>query len=136
MPLIQKRKTTRSDLKWFGLIVAACFGILGAISRLRGHPAAADTLWIIGGAMTVMYYALPPVQPLIYDIWMGITYPIGWAVSHLMLIIMFFGIITPVAVVMRLFGRDPLHRTFDRSSDDYWVLHDPGTNADRYFWQY
>ena len=41
---------------------------------------------------------------------MVLAFPIGWTVSQVMLAMMFFGLFTPIGLVFRLIGRDPLHR--------------------------
>jgi hypothetical protein len=51
-------------------------------------------------------------------------------------VVVFYGVLTPIGLLMRLFGRDPLNRTFDRSATSYWIEHDPGSDLDRYFQQY
>lgn len=44
--------------------------------------------------------------------------------------VVFFGVLTPVALVMRLSGRDPLRRRFDRDAASYWLARD--SRPDRY----
>ena len=46
----------------------------------------------------------------IYVGWMVLAFPIGWTVSQVMLAVMFFGLFTPIGLVFRLIGRDPLQR--------------------------
>ena len=46
----------------------------------------------------------------IYVGWMVLAFPIGWTVSQVMLALMFFGLFTPIGLVFRLIGRDPLQR--------------------------
>jgi len=135
MSLIEKRVATVSDLKWFGVILAGCFGVLGTLSWLRGHHTPAAVLWSIGGALALLYYAVRPLQSLMFDLWMGITYPIGWVVSNLTLTLMFYFVVTPLGLIMRLCGRGPMERRFDRVAVTYWRSHDPGQSTKRYFHQ-
>jgi hypothetical protein len=67
--------------------------------------------------------------------WMVAVFPIGWTVSQLLLIIIFFVIFTAVAVVFRLIGRDALHRTFDRSAESYWIRRPMAPGVEQYFRQ-
>ena len=135
MALIEKRVATRTDLKWFGLMLTACFAVLGTVAWLRDHHTTAITLWSIGGALGLLYHAVKPLQWLMFDLWMGFAYPIGWVVSHLTLTLMFYLVLTPLGLLMRLFGRDPMERSFDPTAASYWRLHDPGGNTNRYFHQ-
>jgi hypothetical protein len=46
-------------------------------------------------------------------------------VSPLVLGIMFFVVITPMGVVMRLFGKDPLRLRLDKTQASYWLERTP-----------
>ena len=46
----------------------------------------------------------------IYVAWMVLAFPIGWTISQLILAVMFYGLFTPIGLVFRLIGRDPLLR--------------------------
>jgi hypothetical protein len=56
---------------------------------------------------------------------MKFAYVLAWVNTRLLLSFFFYGIITPVGLVMRLLGRDPLTRKIDRSQTSYWVKRDP-----------
>ena len=64
------------------------------------------------------------------------AFPVGFVVSHLVLAILFFGVLTPAGLLMRLLGRDPLERKFDEGRKSYWVdLPEPKEPRD-YFRQF
>ncbi len=50
-----------------------------------------------------------------------VAFPIGFVVSHVVLAVLFFGILTPVGLTLRLLGRDLLDRGFEREKKSYWV---------------
>jgi hypothetical protein len=35
--------------------------------------------------------------------------------------LVFYAVVTPMGVAMRLAGRDPMRRRFDRAADSYWI---------------
>ena len=52
-------------------------------------------------------------------------------VSPIALGILFFLVVTPTGLLMRLLGKDPLRLRFDRSADSYWIARTPpGPDAD------
>lgn len=57
--------------------------------------------------------------------WMKLGELMGRVVSPLVLGIIFFGVFAPVGMVMRLFGRDALSRSFDAAKRSYWVERTP-----------
>jgi hypothetical protein len=48
----------------------------------------------------------------------------------------YFGVVTPVGLLLRLTGRDPLQRAFDLGRASYWTEHRTGDDPRRYFRQY
>ena len=64
-----------------------------------------------------------------------VTFPIGFVVSHLVMLVVFFLVLTPMALVMRLAGRDALGLRFDRQARSYWIPHPAPHPVSRYFRQ-
>jgi hypothetical protein len=50
---------------------------------------------------------------------------LGQLVSPVVLGIIFFAVLTPTAIAMRLFGRDAMCRRWDRDAPSYWTKRDP-----------
>lgn len=59
---------------------------------------------------------------LIQKIWMSLGVLIGWFVTRLILIILFYLIITPIGLLAKLFGKDFLNRKFDKTAGSYWII--------------
>lgn len=53
-----------------------------------------------------------------------ITDVIGNLITAIILSIIFFIVITPMGVAMRIFGKDALDRNIDRNRDSYWIDRD------------
>lgn len=72
-------------------------------------------------------------------IFLGLTllsYPIGFVLSYVIMGFLFFGLITPVGLVFRLIGKDPLNRSFDRGASTYWSDPRPRRGKESYFRQF
>jgi hypothetical protein len=65
-----------------------------------------------------------------------VTLPIGWLVSFILLAAFYFLLLTPLGLLFRLIGRDPLRRKFDSTADSYWLTRKPPDKLDRYFHQF
>jgi hypothetical protein len=125
-----------SDLRWFGLIVFAFFGILGALVAWQAESTrGAFTLGCIGAALAIAYYGIRSLRRPLYAAWMAAVAPIGLLVSTLLLGVVYYLVLTPTALLIRLFGRDPLDRRFEAEAGSYWREEDPGTDAAGYFRQ-
>jgi hypothetical protein len=72
-----------------------------------------------------------------YRTWLLLFVPLAWSVSTLLLVLVFFVVLTPIGVAFRLLGRDPLKRKFDRNAPSYWVKREEtATEASSYFRQF
>lgn len=69
--------------------------------------------------------------------WMKLGELLNRIVSPLVLGIMYFGLLTPIAVAMRLGNRDSLHRNFDLHAKSYWATRTPpGPDPDSFHNQF
>ena len=138
MSLIElKTDATKKELAWFGLLLLAFLGIVGLLAwRATGTLTASRYIWGAGVALAVIYYAVPPLRKPMFLGWMYAAYPIGWVMSHVILAVIFYGVLTPVGRLMRLFGYDPMARRFDRSAASYWIERERSTDASSYFRQF
>jgi hypothetical protein len=133
----RNREPTPFDLKVFGLIAGAILTFVGwLVMRRSSNWIAPGTIWGIAAALVVVYYAVPNLRRMLYLAWMRAFYPVGWIVSHALLAIVYYLVLTPIGLVLRLFGADPMQRGFDRSAKTYWETHPADTEASRYFRQF
>ena len=131
------RNPSRRELNVFGALLAPFFALIAASAHFR-HGNDSVALGLLGGGalLALVYFVVPGAKRAIYFAWVYATFPIGWVISHLVLALVFFGVFTPIAVVMRLAGRDALKRRFDRNAATYWIAREPTRKVERYFRQY
>jgi len=98
-------------------------------------PAAAG-LGCVGLAGAVVVWVSERAGRALYLGWMSATVPVAWTVSQVCLGAAYYGVLTPIGLLMRAFGRDPMCRRFDRSGESYWVAYSPPDNLERYFRQF
>ena len=128
---------SKGELRWFGLTMLAFSVVVAGLVYWRAESTrAAATIVGVGSVLCVAFYALRPLRLPIYRTWMRAFHPIGWLLSHVVLISIFYLVLTPIGFALRLVGYDPLERRIDASAESYWTRHDPGERADRYFRQF
>ena len=131
------KNPSRQELRYFGLIFALFFGLIGGLIWWKfSAPKVAYWLWGIGGGVAVVYYLVPPLKKTIFLGWMYFAYPIGWVMSHLLLSIIYYVILTPIGLLMRLFGYDPMQRKWDAGASTYWIEKETDESPRRYFRQF
>ena len=128
----------RRFLRQFAALLIVFFGLIGAHQYFaRGATTTALVLWTVGVVLGGMGLAVPGVARYVYLGWMCLLYPIAWVVSHAVLVLVYYAVITPIGVVMRLCGRDPMQRKFDRSASSYWQARPAARGGvERYFRQF
>ena len=115
-----KITATDREVKKFGLMFSAiCLAVAGYSYYRDGSV----WPWFLGGGALFLAGGLFARSLLkhVYVAWMKFAFVLGWVNTRLILGIFFYGVLTPVGVIMRLFGWDPLTRKIDRSAPSYWV---------------
>jgi hypothetical protein len=132
----RKQFPSRQELSWFGLIVLCLFAIVGALVWWHaGSLRAAQYVWIAGAALTAAFYAFRPLRLPLYHAWMTLVAPIGWLISHVLLGTVYYIILTPIGMILRLIGNDPMDRDPNRARGSYWIARQPQQAVQRYFRQ-
>ena len=116
---------------WFPVFWLIVAGLLFVGDAPRASFAAA-AVGLLVGAIGV---ARPRFIHPIYLVWMYAAYPIGFVMSHLILGAIFYVVLTPVGLVMKLVGYDPLRRQL-RTSTSYWVPCERVAGTKQYFRQF
>lgn len=131
-------KPSNRELRWFaGLWFPAFWGIVGGLVWYHGQPAGvALGMWIAGAVVGVVGLIWPAIARPIYIGWLCAAYPIGWTVSNLLLLGIYWFVLTPLGLAMRIVRRDPLSRRFERDATTYWVVRRPTDDKERYLRQY
>ncbi|NNF03049.1 MAG: hypothetical protein HKN17_01175 [Rhodothermales bacterium] len=75
----------------------------------------------VGAGIAVVGRVAPVLLRPVYRIWMMLAVVLGFIMTRVILSVVFYGIVTPIGLVMRLAGRDPLPKHPDRSMETYWI---------------
>ncbi len=105
----------------FGLLFAAVSAGLAGWVWYGGRTTAAVALAAAAVAFLVLALAAPRTLALPNRLWYRVGVALNAVVSPIVLGAMFVVIFVPVALAMRVAGRDPLKRSFDAAAATYWV---------------
>jgi len=116
-------------LAWFEKLVFA-----GGLGDAR-TPLAAGLLGL--GLLAWLFGQVRPKanRPLFVGLAL-LAFPIGFVLSYVILTTLFFVIIAPIGVAMRLLGHDPMNRKLEPEATTYWTPSGPAPPRDRYFKQF
>jgi hypothetical protein len=113
------------------------FSALGAHQYLaRGHHRLGLVLMVTALVIGIPGLIRPPAIRWLFVTWMLAAFPIGWVVSQIMMALMFYGLVTPVAFIFRLRGRDLLQRKPAPNRSSFWTPKQTPRDIRSYFRQY
>ena len=107
-----------------------------SVAHLRGRSA--GTVATLAGLAILLALAgwlRPASVRLPYVLLSLAAYPIGMVVSHLILLLVFYAVMTPLGFLARLARPDPLGLRADRKSQSYWLRRSPPRGPETYLRQ-
>ena len=133
-------------LRQFGGIALAGFGLLAflawnemlvfSVGLGSAKPLVAGGFAALGLLSGLFSLIAPQANKPIF---LGLTllsYPIGFVLSYVIMGFLFYVLITPLGLVFRLIGKDPMNRGFDRQAATYWTDARPRRGKESYFRQF
>jgi hypothetical protein len=128
---------TRKTLRQFAGLWLVFFGGVALWQALvRGHANLGLSIGALALVVGLAGLTRPEWVRLIYIGWMVLAFPIGWTVSQVILLLMYFGLFTPIGLIFRLIGRDPLHRARRAGVESYWAPKPAPAGVRSYFKQF
>lgn len=114
------QKIENSSNRSFGLVFAAFFLIVALLPLLHGHDV---RLWALGlaGTFLLLAFAAPELLAPLNRLWTRFGILLHHIVSPIALGVMFYGVVTPTGLIMRLVGKDSLRLHMDKSASSYWI---------------
>jgi hypothetical protein len=133
LPLHPTDKVLRQFAATWLLFLLAAGGYQWLIKR---HPGAGLVLVALAVIIGVLGLLKPAAVRWLFVGWMILAFPIGWLISQLTLIILFYLVITPIAAFFRLRGRDLLLRKPASARSSFWISKTTPSDVRSYFHQY
>ena len=122
-------------LRTFGLMVGGIFCAIGLWPAIiRGQNARPWAL-ILGVLLLIPALVAPRILGPVYRVWMTAGEALGWINTRILLGVVFYGLITPMGLIMRLVRNNEMRRTFEPDVESYRVVKRPrpGTHMTRQF---
>jgi uncharacterized membrane protein YkgB len=111
-------RLTPAEGRKFAWTLAAAFLVLGGLLVWRHRLLAAEIFGAIGVLMAVLGAVAPTRLAPLQRAWMGLAEAISKVTTPIFLSVLYFIVVTPAGLVMRLFGRKPLRHG---GAAGFWV---------------
>lgn len=122
--IARRAAVERGGERSFGLVWTAVLLIVGLWPLLDGG---AIRWWAVGAAVVLAMASLmvPRVLRPLNVAWHRFGLALAGIVNPVVLGVLFFVVLTPTALLMRAFGKDPLTRARDAAAPTYWIPREP-----------
>jgi len=128
-------KNIRKDnkaIRDFGILIGFILLIIAGILFYKERESY-ELIILLGIAFIGLGLGMPIFLKPFYLIWMVFAVILGWFMTRLILIILFYFILTPIGLVGKLFGHNYLGNNFNSSTKSYWNLIDSKSEINQDF---
>src|SRR5215471_8978189 len=122
--LTREAEVRSSTDRAFGLVFTGLFLLIGLAPLIFGRPMRIWSL-VVAAIFGVIAAVMPALLAPLKRVWTKFGLLLHKVVSPVVLGAAFYLMITPMGLVMRLFGKDLLRLRFDRASPTYWIKRTP-----------
>ena len=117
------------ELRSFGLIVGGIFSVIGMWPLV--FRSESPRLWAIalGVGLIGLGVVIPWSLKQVYKVWMRVGHALGWVNTRILLGVIFYGLITPMGLFLRLLGKDAMRRVLVQEAQTYRIARSPRSHA-------
>jgi len=116
-------KHTKSEIVGFTKVMSVFFGLVAAyLSYASDWSLPFSSQVCLGVALFWLVFggAAPSLLKPLYHGWMHLAYYLNFVMTRILLGIVFYLVMMPISLVMRIVGKDPLNRR--GKAESYWKL--------------
>lgn len=123
---------TKSQQQYFGVAVFSALLMLAWITwRAFAYVPLSGIFCVCGITFAGVYYCVPSAQPKLITIFRTITYPVQWIMTLVVLGIVYYAVLTPVAIWYRLAGKSIC--STDTDTETNWQPIEQSPDRESYF---
>ena len=121
--MVKKAETKigKSQLRSFAFIVAGGISVIGLWPAIyRGQSV---RLWAleIAAVLVLAGLVVPQILRPVFKIWMGVGEILGWINTRIILSLLYYGVMLPIGIGLRLAHKDSMLRRFDTGATSYKI---------------
>jgi len=118
---MKKIRNEIKDLRQFGAVLAGILLVFGVVNFLKGRIYWYPWFFGLSVIMVVLVMASPQKIRPVFIVFTKVAHIIGWVNTRIILALIYFILITPAAIIMKILGKDPLNKKTDKNKMSYWT---------------
>jgi hypothetical protein len=118
---IKNIKGDKSDWKKFGITMGIVLTVIGCFLFWKKNNYF-ELLFSLAAIFFVLGFTLPFALKPVYKAWMALSVVMGHIMTLVIMVIIFYLIVTPIGFIASLTGKEFLNMKIDKSAKSYWVV--------------
>ena len=120
---IKNIKGDKSDWKKFGITMGIILTIIGFLLLWKKNNYF-EYSFFLAAAFFILGLVLPSVLKYVYKAWMSLAVVMGFIMTRVIMVIIFYLIVTPIGLIASITGKKFLDMKIDKSAKSYWIVRD------------
>jgi hypothetical protein len=121
----REERVVGSSDRAFGFVFAGLFALLTLLKLWRGWTAWGWVFLALALGFAAAAAAAPGILAPLNRLWLKLGLALHKVVTPIVMGLLFYGVVTPMSVAMRLMGKDILRLKRDPDAKTYWIERDP-----------
>lgn len=117
---IRQLPAGNKEIRSFGITFGVMSLLLGGFLYWR-HGNLITAWFVAALAFPTAGYLLPSVLRPVYKAWVVLALCLGWVMTRVILTILFYFVITPIAMGIKISGKRLLEHGFREAGSTYWI---------------
>ena len=126
--MTQKSKIKISSNKSFGIVFFIAFLIFGLWPLINFEPIRYWSL-VISLIFLILGLLNSKILSPLNMMWSKLGIVLGVVIAPIVMGIVFFAVVTPIGLLMRIFNKDVLSKKYDKEKESYWIKRDKNFNS-------
>ena len=118
---IKNIKSNKSEWKKFGITMGIIIAIIGFCLLWKKNNSYNYSLFL-AAAFFITGLMFPSMLKPVYKAWMALSVVMGFIMTRVIMVIIFYLIVTPIGLIASLTGKEFLDMKIDKSAKSYWIV--------------
>lgn len=121
----REEQVVGSSDRAFGFVFAGFFGLLTLLKLWRGWSVWGWVFFCLALAFAAAAMLAPGLLGPLNRLWLKLGLVLHKVVTPIVMALLFYAVVTPMGVAMRLMGKDPMRLKRDPAAKTYWIERKP-----------
>ncbi|MGA9109194.1 MAG: SxtJ family membrane protein [Smithella sp.] len=118
---IKNIKGDKSDWRKFGITMGIILAVIGFYLLWKGKNYV-EYVFSLAAAFFILGLVIPSALKFVYKAWIVMSVIMGFIMTRVIMVIIFYMIVTPVGFVASIIGKNFLDVKIDKTAKSYWIV--------------